>query len=148
MGSDELLVKCLNCNRKTKIEKPIKNHLDLFINTRLNHIRSRLVKQPNKKLNSNSDQSIDSTDLSPITFGIILPSKLRGKISTNSQINPITSDKNRNYKVRIINILLDSSATASIVRKDVLYKCHKILKTKRINGQLWQGLLIRPLHQK
>ena len=30
--------------------------------------------------------------------------------------------------MRIIKILLDSGATASIARKDVLYKRHKILK--------------------
>ena len=55
-------------------------------------IRSRLVSQPNKKLNSNSEQSINATDLSPIAFGVVLPPKLRGKISTNSQIIPITLD--------------------------------------------------------
>ena len=53
-------------------------------------IRSCLVSQPNKKLNTNSEQSINATDLSTITFGVNLPPKLRGKISTNSQINPKT----------------------------------------------------------
>ena len=43
--SDELFVTCLNCGGENKIVKPIKNYLDLFINTSLNHmfIRSRLV---------------------------------------------------------------------------------------------------------
>ena len=93
MGSDELFVICLNDN-SNKIAKTIKNYLDLFINTSLNHmsIRSRLVSQPNKKLKLNSEQLFNSTDLSPITFGVILPPKLRGKISTNSQINPVNSD--------------------------------------------------------
>ena len=94
-------------------------------------IRSRLVSQPNKKLKLNNEQSINSTDLSPITFGVILPPKLCGKISTNSQINLATSDENRNSKVRTIKILLDSSANASIVRKDALYERHKILNDKK-----------------
>ena len=59
-------------------------------------IRSRLVSQPNNELNSKSEQSINVTDLLPITFGVILPPRLRGNISTNSQINPITLDENKN----------------------------------------------------
>ena len=59
-------------------------------------IRSCLVSQPNIKLNSKSEQLFNSTDLSPITFGVILPPKLRGKISTNSQIIPVNSDENKN----------------------------------------------------
>ena len=94
-------------------------------------IRSRLVCQPNKKLKLKSEQLFHSTDLSPITFGIILPPKLHGKISTNSQINPTTSDENKNSKVRTIKILLDSSASASIKRKDILCERHKILKDKK-----------------
>ena len=46
IGSDrELFVTCLNDNSENKIGKPIKNYLDLFINSSLNHtsIRSRLV---------------------------------------------------------------------------------------------------------
>ena len=70
-------------------------------------------------------------DLSPITFGVILSPKLRGKNSTNSQINPGTTDENKNSKVRTIKILLDSGACASIVCKDVLYERHKILKDKK-----------------
>ena len=73
------------------------------------------------------------------------PPKLRGKFSTNSQINQTTLDKNNNSKVYNINILLDSGAGASIIRKDALYGRHKILKDKKINGQPWQGLLILPL---
>ena len=57
--------------------------MDLFNDTSLNpmSIRSRLVSQPNKKLNSNSEQSFNSTDLSLITFGIILPPNLRDKMT-------------------------------------------------------------------
>ena len=44
-------------------------------------IRSCLVIQPNNKLISNSEKFIkNATDLSPITFGTILPPKLQGKI--------------------------------------------------------------------
>ena len=127
MGLYELFVTCLN--NSDKIAKPIKNYLDLFINTSLNHmsLRSCLVSQPNKKLNLNSEQLFNATDLSPITFGAILPPKLRGKTSTNSQIIPVNSDENKYSKVRTIKILLDSGASASIVRKDVLHKRHQIL---------------------
>ena len=71
--------------------------MDLFINTSLNYIpiRSRLVSQPKSKLISNSEQSINATHLSPITFGVILLLELSSKISTNSQINPVNSDKNK-----------------------------------------------------
>ena len=94
-------------------------------------IRSRLVSQPNNKLNSNSEQLFDATDLLHITFSVILPPKLSGKISTNSQNNPKTLDENRNSKVHTIKILLDSGASVSIVRKDELYKRHKIHKKKK-----------------
>ena len=108
-------------------------YLDLFINTSLNYIpiRSRLVSQPNQKLKLNSAQLFNSTDSSPITFGVILPPKLRSKISTTSQINPVNSNENKNSKVCTIKRLLDSGASESIVRKDVLYKRHKILKDKK-----------------
>ena len=108
MGSDKLFVTCLNCNSENKIGKPIKIYLDLFINTSSHHmsIRSRLVSQPKNKLISNSEQLFNATDLSPITFDIILPPKLRGKISTNSQINLVALDENKNSKVRPIKILL------------------------------------------
>ena len=62
-------------------------------------IRPPLVSKPNKKLNSNIEQSIDATALSPIIFAVILASKLRNKISTIFQINPKTSDENKNSKV-------------------------------------------------
>ena len=129
MGSDELFITCLNDNSDEKA-KPIKNYLDLFINTNLNHmsIRSRLVSKPNKKLKLNGEQLFNSMNLSTITFGVILPPRLHGKILTNSQINPATSDENKYSKVHTIKILLDSGASASIVRKDALYERHKILK--------------------
>ena len=60
-------------------------------------IRSRLVSQSNKKLKLNSEQLVNSTDLLPISFGVILPPKVWGKISTNSQTNPTTSDENKKY---------------------------------------------------
>ena len=63
-------------------------------------IRSCLVSQPNNKLISNDEQLFNVTKLSPITFGVILPLKLCGKISTNSQISPGTSDENENSKVQ------------------------------------------------
>ena len=68
LGLDKLFVMCLNCDSKNKI-KLINNYLDFFINTSLNHIaiRSCLVSQPKNKLISNGEQSINATDLSPIT---------------------------------------------------------------------------------
>ena len=83
---------------------------------------------------------MNATDLSPITFGLILPLKLRGKLSTNSQINPVNSDENKNSKVRTIKILLNSGAIASIVRKDVLHECHKILQDKKNKWSIMAGM--------
>ena len=40
-------------------------------------------------------------------------------------------DGNKNSKVHAIKILLDSGAGASIVRKDILYKRHRIFKDKK-----------------
>ena len=107
--------------------------MDLFIYTSLTHIsiRFRLVSQPNKELKLYSAQLFNATDISFITFGIILPPKLRGKISTNSQMNPTTLDENQNSEVCAIKILLHSGANASIIHKDVLYKRHQILKDKK-----------------
>ena len=62
---------------------------------------------------------------------MILPPKLHGKISINSQIIPVYSDKNKNSKVCTIKVLLDSGTSAIIVRNDVLYERHKILKDKK-----------------
>ena len=133
LGSDEIFLTCLNIESENKIGKPIWNYLDLLIDTSLNHksIRSCHASQPNDKLNSNSEQLFNATDLSPITFAVILPSKLCGKISTNSQISPGTSDENQTSKKLIIKILLDIGASASTVGKDVLYKRNKILKDKK-----------------
>ena len=80
--------------------------LDFFINTSLNHlsIRCCLVNQPKNKLISNSKQLLNATDLSPMSFGKILPPNPRGKNSTNSQINPGTSDENKNSKALTIKI--------------------------------------------
>ena len=137
---DELFVMCWNDNSENKIEKPIKNYLDLFINTSLNHMstRSCLLSQAKNKLISNS-----GCHGFIITISVILHPNPRGKISTNSQINPITSDENKNSKVSTIKLLLDNGASALIICKDILYECHRIVKGKqRINGQLWQGPLI------
>ena len=51
IGPDKLFVTCLNSDSENKIGKLIKNYLDLFINTSLNHvsIRSRLVSQLKNK---------------------------------------------------------------------------------------------------
>ena len=103
-------------------------------------IRSRLVSQLNKKLISNSEILFNATDLLPIAFGVILPPKLRGKNSTNSQNNPITLYVNRNSKVYTIKSLLDSGASASIVRKDVLYERLKILKDKNNKWSTMAGI--------
>ena len=94
-------------------------------------IRSGLVNQSKNKLFSNSEQFFNSTDLSPITLGIILPPNPRSKIPTNSQISPGTWNENKNPKGCPIKIFLDSGASALIIREDVLYKRHQILKGKK-----------------
>ena len=94
-------------------------------------MRSRLVSQPSNKSISNTQQSLNATDLSPITFGVILPPKQCGKKSTNYQISQRTLGENENSKVCIMKILLDSGASELIVRKGVLYKRHRILKDKK-----------------
>ena len=73
----------------------------------------------------------------PKTFGTILSSKVRSKIPTNSQINPRTTDENKNSKVPTIKIILDSSAGAPIIQKYVLHKPHKIITEKKYSGLLW-----------
>ena len=80
-------------------------------------ITSRLISQPKNKLISNSKQLFNAMDLSPLTFSVIIPPKLRGKYLTNSQINPGTSDENKNSKERTIKKMLDSCASALIERK-------------------------------
>ena len=102
-------------------------------------IRSCLVSQPKNKLISNSEQLFNAKDSLPITLSVILPPNLRGKISTNSQNNLGTLDENNNSKVCTIKILSDSSASASIVCKDILYKYHKILKDKK---NKWSTILL------
>ena len=71
-----------------------------------------------------------------MTFAIIISPNPRGKNSTNSHINPGTTDENQNSKVSTIKISLDSGASASLVRKAVLHNHNKILKIRRINGPL------------
>ena len=94
-------------------------------------IRYCLVSQPNNKLISNSEQLHNSTNVLPIEFGIILSPNLRNKNLANYQINPRTTDDNKNSKICPIEILLDSGANGSIVRKDILHERRKILKQKR-----------------
>ena len=60
---------------------------------------------------------------------------------TNSQTNPGIPDENRSSKVCPIKILLDSDVSASIVRKDILYERHKILKDKK---NKWSTMAIFP----
>ena len=136
---DKLFVICLHNNHKNKIEKTIKNYLDLFINTSLNHIpiTSRLVSQPKNKLILNSEQLFYATDLSPITYSVMLSPNSRGKNSTNSQDKPGFLDEHRNSKVQTIKILLDSGASASIVRKDILFFRHRIHKDK---NYIWSNM--------
>ena len=47
------------------------------------------------------------------------------------QISPGPTDKNKNSKICIIKILLDNSASASILCREVLYKRHRILKDNK-----------------
>ena len=100
IGSDELFVTCLNCDSENKLAKSMKNCLDLFINTSLINmsIRSCLVSQPKDKFISNGEKLFNATDLSPITFGVILPPNPHSINSTKTQINPGTSDENKNLK--------------------------------------------------
>ena len=107
--------------------------MDLFINPSLVHTSNkfRLVSQPRSKLISNSEQLFNATDLSPITFGVILPPNPYGINSIISQIILGNSDENKNSKGCTIKILLDCDANSPIVRKDLLYEYHKILKDKK-----------------
>ena len=132
IGSDELFVTCLNCGSESKI-KPIKNYPDLFINISLNHmsIRSCLVSQPNSKLIWNDEQLFNAIDLSPITFSVILPPNLCSKNSKNFKINPGTLDENKILKFVLSKYFLDSNASELIVHKEIVYKCHRILKDKK-----------------
>ena len=112
--------------------------MKLFINTSLNHIsiRSRLVSHAKNNLISDSEHLFNSMDLLPITFCVILPPNSRGKNSTNFYINPGTLKENDIHKIHTIKILLDSSASASIVHKDVLYNVTELFRINRINSQL------------
>ena len=64
-------------------------------------------------------------------FWCNLPPNLCGKNLTNSQIDQGITNENNKSKVHTFKILLDSGASASIVRKDVLHKRHRILKDKK-----------------
>ena len=106
LGLNTLFVTCLNCNNKEILEKQIKNNLDLFINTDLNHksIRLRLVSRPKNKLISNSEQLFNTKSLLSIFFSVILSQSPSGNISTISQISPGNIDENINFNVHTIKI--------------------------------------------
>ena len=50
-------------------------------------------------------------------------------------------DENKNSKVYIIKILVDSGVSASIICKDILHECHKILKDKKNKWSTMAGTL-------
>ena len=131
-----IIISCLN-NHSDKIGKPIKNYLNLFIDASLNHmsIRSHLMSQSNNNLISNNEQLFNSIDSLPITFGITLSPNPRGKISTNSQINPGTMDENENSKVRTIKTLLVRQSIIQMSYKNH----HKILKQKNYKWSTMAG---------
>ena len=54
--------------------KPIENYFEAFMNKNLNQlsIRSYLISQPINDLNSNDEPKLNSTDLLPITFSLII----------------------------------------------------------------------------
>ena len=66
-----------------------------------------------------------------ITFCVILPPNPLRKNSTNSQINPETTDKHKNSKVCTIKISSDSCASSSIKHQDFIHERHKIFKDKK-----------------
>ena len=101
-------------------------------------IRLCLLSQPNNKLISNSEQSMNATDLLPITFIVILPPNTHGKKSIKFPISRGDLEQNINTKVHTFKILLNSGASASTVCKDVLYKHNKILKDK--NNNKWSTM--------
>ena len=87
---------------------------------------------------SNSKLLFNAIALSLIIIGIMLPLNLRSKNAKKSQMNSGTTGGNKNSKVHTVKILLDCNVGASIVCKEVLYKSLKILKDRKMNGQLWQ----------
>ena len=46
-------------------------------------------------------------------------------------MNPVNSNENKNSQVHTIKTSLDSGASTSIVHKDILHECHKILQDKK-----------------
>ena len=104
--------------------------MDLLICTSLNQIsiRSRLVSQPKTKSISNNEQIFNVMDLLPSTFLIIVTSDEFGENPINSQIQLGTMDEDRKSNVLTIKISLDSGASASTVRRNVLHRRRKIFK--------------------
>ena len=62
-------------------------------------IISRLISQINNEIITNNEQLLNVIDLPSIPFSIILSPNPQGKILTNSQSNPETTDENKNSKV-------------------------------------------------
>ena len=120
------------------------NFLHLFINVSLNHmsIICHLVSQPKNKLVSNNRQLFDSMNLLPIIFGVNLPPNPRGQNSTNSQINPRTTDKNKYSKVYTIKYYQITGLVHQMnVKMDYMHSID-VQRMKRTNGLKWQGPLI------
>ena len=67
-----------------------------------------------------------------MTFGVILlPNPRSKKNSTYYQINPRTSDENKNSEICTIKTLLDKSSSVSIVRKTYYTDVTKFSKIKK-----------------
>ena len=80
-GSDELFITCLFSDSITKEEKSINNYLDAFPIANFNYksMRSHLMSDNNNNSKSKNDYEFKPTDLSPITFGLLLIPKLSSK---------------------------------------------------------------------
>ena len=110
----------------------------MLVSFYLYNFRSRLVNQPKNKLISNSEQLFNATHLSQTSFGIMLPLNLRRKNSISTQMNPGTMDEIRNSKIRTIEIVFDSGASASI--ENILYGRCKILKDRENKWSTMVGI--------
>ena len=80
----------------------------------------------------------NATDLATIPFSFILSLNPHDQKLINPQINLGTIDENKNSKVNTTKIKLDSGASVSIARKDVLQAGHRILKLKK---NKWSSML-------
>ena len=80
--------------------------------------RSRLVSQPKNKLISNSEQLFNATDLSPITFGVILPPNPKDSITL--QIKLGTLDEKINSKVYTFKIIYSAKKNHLVYLLDLV----------------------------